>query len=327
MRPSALFFSSRLLCACLSALAIAMPALAIEAPPDDAPPPADPAATPDAVQVPAARPAYLGVVAVAVPEMLAEHLGLAQDAGVLVQAVCPDSPSAKAGVAVHDLITRIDDVAVASSADLTREVAKRQPGQQVRLGLIHKGKPANLDVTLEARPADLAAAAPQLPNDLQLEQLQLDGIPEELAERIRRMVEGNLGEMKLEFERGLDQAAPQIEDAMREARQRMQDALKQQLQLPEIPAIPRGGIEIHQGATFRLMDGEGSIEMKASDGGKEVTVRDQDDQILWTGPWDTEQDKAAAPEDIRQRIERLNFDNQGNGLRFQFHGGGAPEPK
>jgi hypothetical protein len=70
------------------------------------------------------------------------------------------------------------------------------------------------------------------------------------------------------------------------------------------------------------MDDQGSIELKAVDGGKEITVRDPQDQIIWSGPWDTEQDKAAAPDDVRQRIERLNFDGQGNGLRLQFRGNG-----
>ena len=304
------------------------PLLAIEAPPDDAPPPAElpqqqadaPAEAPVA---PAAQPAYLGVVAVAVPEMLAGHLGLADGEGVLVQALSPDGPAAKAGLAAHDIITRIDGNPVASSADLTREVGKRQPGQQARLDVIHNGKAGTLDITLGARPAGLVAPAPQA-----LDELNLDGIPNELAERIRRMIEGNLGEMQLDLERGVEQPVPQIEDAMRDMRKRMEDALKQPLQLPEIPAAPApGGIQIHQGATFRLMDDQGSVEMKSDDGGKEITVRDKNDKILWTGPWDTEQDKAAAPDEIRRRIERLDFDNNGNGLRFQFRGGGAPVPE
>jgi hypothetical protein len=43
--------------------------------------------------------------------------------------------------------------------------------------------------------------------------------------------------------------------------------------------------------------------------------------MLFEGPWDTEQDKAAAPEDIRERIEGMN---QGN--RFHFRLDQLPEP-
>ncbi len=53
---------------------------------------------------------------------------------------------------------------------------------------------------------------------------------------------------------------------------------------------------------------------------KEVTIRDKDNKVSWNGPWDTEQDKAAAPDDVRRRVERLNLDSkfQGNGLRLQM---------
>ena len=108
---------------------------------------------------------------------------------------------------------------------------------------------------------------------------------------------------------------------MRQMREQMGKAMEG-LKVPEIPQ--QGGIEIHQGATFRLMDDQGSIELKSNDGGKEITVRDKEQNITWTGPWDTEQDKAAAPEDIRRRVERLNFDNGANGFRLHFRNAQPP---
>ena len=39
--------------------------------------------------------------------------------------------------------------------------------------------------------------------------------------------------------------------------------------------------------------------------------------VAWHGPWDTDQDKAAAPEDIRERIEKVHS-GSGNGFSFQF---------
>ena len=55
--------------------------------------------------------------------MLAEHLGLKAGEGIVVRALMPDGPAAKAGVAVHDIITRVADQPVASSQDLTKLVA------------------------------------------------------------------------------------------------------------------------------------------------------------------------------------------------------------
>jgi len=306
--------------------------LAIEPPPDNAPPPIEvvpPASQAPADEIPAdeapaaevpvrEKAAYLGVVSGGLPEMLAEHLGLQAGEGIVVRALMPDGPAAQAGLAMHDVITRIGGEPVGSSEDLTREVAARQPGEKVRLDVIHKGKPAGIDVTLGERPEQLAA-----PQIKPLDQLNLDGVPRELADRVRRMIEGNLGDLKLDFEQGLEEAAPQFEEAMREMKQRMENAM-QGLQIPEIPQ-QQGGIQIQQGATFRLMDDQGSIEFKSNEGGKEITVRDKEQKIVWAGPWDTDQDKAAAPEDIRQRVERLNFDSNGNGLRLQFNDA-QPEP-
>ena len=287
---------------------------AIEAPLDVAPPPVEVA--PPAAQAPVQeKSAYLGVVSGAIPEMLSDHLGLPAGEGIVVMALMPNGPAAQAGLAVNDVITRIGGTPLASSEDLSREVAARQPGDQVRLDIIHQGKPAVIDVTLGLRPEQLAA-----PEIKPLDQLNLDGVPRELADRVRRMIEGNLGELRLDLEQGVQEAAPQFEEAMREMKQRMEKAMEG-LQIPDMQQMPQqGGIQIHQGATLRLMDDQGSIEHKSNEGGKEITVRDKDQKIVWTGPWDTEQDKAAAPEGIRQRVERLNFDANGNGLRLHFNG-------
>lgn len=300
-------------CITIAAGLAALPVFGIEAPPDDAPPPVEVAPPAAAGPVEKAGVAYLGVVSATVPEMLVEHLGLKAGEGIIVKALMPDGPAAKAGLAVHDVITRVAGDPIGSSEELTARIAARKPGEMIRLDVIHRGKAAGFDVTLGDRPAQLAVPMPGA-----LDELNLDGIPKDIAERVRRMIEGNLGELKLDFEHGLDQAAPQIEDAMRQMRGRMGKAMEG-LKIPEVPQLQgQGGLEIHQGATFRLMDDQGSIELKSNEGGKEITVRDKDQNITWTGPWDTEQDKAAAPEDVRRRVERLDFDSGGNGLRLRL---------
>ena len=294
---------------------LASPVYAIEAPPDDAPPPADPQAEAvnpaEAVEAPAPemQRAYLGVVAERVPEMLASHLGLENGAGIVLRAVMPDGPAAKAGLRIHDVITRLAGQPVGSSDDLTNHINTRQPGDVIKLDLIRGGKPQEVDVTLGNRPAELAGMEIH-----PLDQLNLDGIPNHFADRVRKMIEGNLGEMKLDFGQGIHDVPPEIDQAMREMQDRMRKAAEG-MPIPEI----RGGVQINQGATLRMMDNDGSIEIKSNDGGKEITVRDPQGKVTWTGPWDTEQDKAGAPEDIRRRVERLNFDDQGNGLRLRWN--------
>lgn len=307
----------------ISALFISS-APAIEAPADDAPPPppapgeAKPA---EAKPAPAAKEedtAYIGVVSSPVPEMLADHLGLQPGEGIVVRAVMPDGPAAKAGLGENDVITQFAGNAVGTPEDLTREVRSCKPGDAIKIDVIQKGKAAVLDLTLGTRPkgADQLGMMP-------LDQLQLDGIPPEFADRVRGLIEGNLGDLPLDAEDGPAEVAPQMDKAMREIRERMKMAMEnaQRIDPPAQPGI-QGQLRVQQGATIRLMDEHGSIELKSNEGSKEVTLRDKENKVTWNGPWDTEQDKAAAPEDVRQRIERLNIDNgfQGNGLRFEMRG-------
>ena len=315
----------------------ASPAFAIEPPDDNAPPPtvqpaeqpaeqpAKPAAEKPAAE--AAAAAFLGVGTSSVPEALAAHLNLKPEEGVLVRSLDPNGPAAKAGLAEHDVITKIDGQAVGSHADLVREVQKHQPGKEIAVEFIHQGKPANKSVTLAARP-DGAAAMP-VPN--QIDDLMLQGMPEDQAKRIREMIERQL--RAFEDDGGDDPAEPaipagplkqlhdaqkQLRDMQRQMQERMGDALKQ----------GKGGIHIEGGATFRMVDPEGSVELNSKDGGKEATVRDKDGKKIWSGPWDTEQDKAAAPPEVRARLDRLNIDDtfKGGGLRLRLGGQGLIEP-
>jgi membrane-associated protease RseP (regulator of RpoE activity) len=296
-------------------------ALAIEGSADNVPPP--PAAkapvigaTPDdASKEPTG---FLGVVAADVPAMLAEHLDIKPNDGVLVRALMPDGPAAKAGVALHDIITRVADQPVTSSRDLTKTVAKHQPGATIHLHLIHRGEPKELDVTLGTRPASITGM-----NDRPLDPLNLDGMPKELADRIRGTIEENLGKLEMNGEPAMEDGDPHRQDAMREMRNHIQDAMDG-LNKPLAPGKPN--IDLQQGAAIRLMDEQGSIELKAQEGGREVTLRDKDNNVTWNGPWDTDQDKAAAPDAVRQRMNRLNLDSkfEGNGLRFHLRPGHNP---
>lgn len=316
--------------AALAAVLIA-PASALEAPADDAPPPpaAENAIALPEIKLPAggqaapqakakAETAFLGVVSGEVPEMLADHLDLNPGEGIVVRSLVPDGPAAKSGIAVNDVITKVAGEPVGSPLAISNQIAAHTPGETVTLDLIHKGKPAKLDVTLGVKPAGIAAMEPQ-----PLDGLNLEGLPRELADRVRRAIEGNVGDLQL----GNDQVQmpPQMEEAMRDLKKRMDGAMGKGF-LP--PAAAGGGkLQIQGGATVRMRDNQGSVEVKSNDGSKEVTIRDQQDNVTWSGPWDTAQDKAAAPAEVRQRVDSLNIDTEfkGNGLRLRMNPAAEPD--
>jgi len=308
---------------------LAPPVLAIEPPADNTPPPPvaevpPPPADHAVAPAPAAQVApYLGIGSSPVPEMLAAHIGLKADEGIVIRSLDPDGPGAKAGLAEHDVITRVAGQPVGSHADLVKQIQSHKPGDEIAVDLIHQGKPATKSITLAARPdGGGIAAAPQA-----LDNLMLDGMPQEQAKRIREAIDRQLRAMQNGG--AIPQVIPgndplKMGDAVKEMQKRMADALKNGMQAPGGLKAP-GGFKVQGSATVRMVDEQGSIELKSVDGGKEATLRDKDDKVTWTGPWDTEQDKAAAPPAARARLEKLNLDNSfnGNGLRLQLNGAGG----
>jgi hypothetical protein len=72
-------------------------------------------------------------------------------------------------------------------------------------------------------------------------------------------------------------------------------------------------------------DGSG-VEVKTQDGGKEVRVLGPGGKVEWEGPYDTPQDKEAAPPEVREKIDGMNIDMdfKGNGLRLHMRPGPPP---
>jgi hypothetical protein len=98
------------------------------------------------------RGAFLGVQLTDLTPELRQHFGVPEDQGVLVASVVEDSPAARAGVEVGDILTRLDDELVSSGGSLARAVGKREPGP-VQLELWRDGRIETLTAMLE-KPAD-----------------------------------------------------------------------------------------------------------------------------------------------------------------------------
>jgi serine protease Do len=288
----------------IAALAVlpATPAAAIEPPPEEATPPAELLQEGAPRRGDSEASPFMGVATAEVPEMLADHLGLSDRTGVIIRTVCPDSPAEKAGLSVNDIITGLDGKPIANPDALSAAIRDRKAGERLRIDLIHKGKPANIELTLTDRPADATAQRETEP--------YLEGIPKAQADRLRGLIEQNLGAFSPgdlgTFRDG------QFDETFRQMRNRMNRAFGDDT----APGAGQG-IRFQQNSTIRLMDGDGSVEINASKGDTQVKVRDKGNKIVWFGPWNTQEDKAAAPDDIRERIDRVKAGN-GTGFSFRF---------
>ena len=70
--------------------------------------------------------------------------------GAVVTQVEPNSPGAKAGLKVGDIITELNGKPVSDAGALQVEVGEKQPGTTLHLKTVRDGKPVDVPVTLEA---------------------------------------------------------------------------------------------------------------------------------------------------------------------------------
>jgi serine protease Do len=96
---------------------------------------------------------YMGVGLRDVDADLERSLKLPVDHGALVQDITNGSPADRAGVRPYDVITSLDDRAIANDDQLIREIAARAPGSAARLHLLRDGRDHTVVVKLSERPA------------------------------------------------------------------------------------------------------------------------------------------------------------------------------
>jgi S1-C subfamily serine protease len=96
--------------------------------------------------------AYLGVQGQTVDRQTAQMYGLEVEEGAVVAQVEPDSPAADAGLERGDIITAIDDTAVASFEELAGRIQRQPVGETVTLTVVRQGEEQQVDVELAERP-------------------------------------------------------------------------------------------------------------------------------------------------------------------------------
>lgn len=94
---------------------------------------------------------FLGVELMPLTSELRAHFGVPADRGVMVARVVEDSPAARAGLEVGDVIAGVEGKGVESPWDLTMAVRGKQAGETARLEVWRGGRGLDFDVTIEER--------------------------------------------------------------------------------------------------------------------------------------------------------------------------------
>jgi len=111
---------------------------------------------------------WLGVQIQPITADIADSLGLDNTHGALVAAVEPDSPAAKGGVKVGDVIVSMDGKQVNEFKDLPRLVADIHSGTEAKVKVLRQGKPETLNIEIGTMPdngVQVALAGKQSNND------------------------------------------------------------------------------------------------------------------------------------------------------------------
>jgi membrane-associated protease RseP (regulator of RpoE activity) len=115
----------------------------------DAPPPRD---TDDVHVTVSAGRGRLGFVALEISPELRKHLGAPADRGVLVDKVRPDSPAARAGLRVGDVILEVDAQAARSASDIIHAISDRKKGETIPIFVARGKDRVTLQATLDDEP-------------------------------------------------------------------------------------------------------------------------------------------------------------------------------
>ncbi len=100
---------------------------------------------------------YLGVVPA--PITYADQKRYGVTSGALIEGVMDDSPAAKAGMQVQDVVTSFDNKPVLSEPDFRNLIARAKPGQTVPVVVQRSGASVNLTVTLGDMPDNASQGA------------------------------------------------------------------------------------------------------------------------------------------------------------------------
>jgi serine protease Do len=105
---------------------------------------------------------WLGILIQDVNRELAESFGMKQPRGAVVLRVMPDSPAAKAGFKVGDVVVEFNGKKIYRSSDLPLAVGQAEIDSKSKVEVIREGKSKTLTVTIAELPSEdeLAAQSP-----------------------------------------------------------------------------------------------------------------------------------------------------------------------
>ncbi|QQR96969.1 MAG: Do family serine endopeptidase [Sphingobacteriales bacterium] len=127
---------------------------------------------------------FLGVNIREVDDELAKDLNLKQIKGAYITDIVKGSAAEDAGLKSGDVITKIENLEIKNTADLTEHVARYRPGDKIVVDFIRKGETLQKDVVLKSKDnktsllskSDVEKSSGNILNDLGIEITELTSL-------------------------------------------------------------------------------------------------------------------------------------------------------
>lgn len=281
------------------------------------PPPLTP--TPYTHQVkplPSSKPARLGIVPGTVPQALVAQLELSGFPGVLVTKVMPDSPAAKAGLQENDVMVKLGDVSLSGPQSVTEALSEKVPGDRITAVFYRKGKRETVEITLDGgtlSAEEILAAQ----GDPRTQPRAVPSVRRQTAPFSGMAARPNLPQRILDMQQMMDEFLK--DSAMDDYR--MDDIISRmnltpgaaqmlrslqglhQMPMPPMGKVSGGGQSM---SSVRMSDANGTIVVSSnSRTGTTVHVTDSAGKVLYSGPYNTQEEKSAVPEAVRERLKNI----------------------
>jgi len=263
---------------------------------------------------------YLGVAGNPVSELLADHLKL--ENGVALHTIAENSPASRSGLLKNDILVKLGGVDVKSQREVRNVIRGAKVGAEIDALIYRKGEKVTQKLTLGAMPADLQAG---IEKRKRINPLQAQGGPLNLQmkdafEQLRKLnlQDEELDDLLQDFngfpKRENNNLAEKIQ---KQLQQQIEDQLKKQLfNKPEAEGNKRGFMK----SSISQTDEHGTLTLESeNDGAKMLTARDKEGNIVFQGPFTTKDDKAAVPEAILKRANKLGAHKGMGALRMEFN--------
>lgn len=282
------------------------------------PPPLTPYPT-QAGTLPATKPVRLGIIPGQVPAALVEQLELSGFPGILVTGIVPDSPADKAGLKKNDVIVKLGNTSLSGPQSVLEALVDQAPGDKISAVLYRKGKQETVELLLDEGnlTADEILAAqgngtprpnltpfgtrPQTRPSLR-QHLPHMG-PGTRADQIQQLMDAFLQDSLVEDPR-MDELMNRMNLTPRAML--LLKGLQQRVPQPSMPPMGKVAGGPQSVATTQMSDSNGTIVVSSnSQTGTTVHVTDAAGKVLYSGPYNTPEEKASVPESVRERLKNI----------------------